>query len=84
MARRDRVIEEKAVAAVSAFSDYMRKLIRERQNNLSDDLLSELIRAKDEGGKLSEDEGKKIVTDFTTGTDEKRREFEDRLSSLVE
>ncbi len=37
-----------------------------------------------ERGKLSEDEGKKIVTDFTTGTDEKRREFEDRLSSLVE
>ena len=37
-----------------------------------------------ERGKLSEDEGKKLVDDFTTGTDEKRREFEDRLSSLVE
>ncbi len=34
----------------------MRDLIRTRQKNPGDDLLSELIRAKDEGGKLSEDE----------------------------
>jgi cytochrome P450 len=56
MARRDRAVEDKAVAAVSAFSDYMRDLIRERTKHSGDDLLSELIRAKDEGGKLSEDE----------------------------
>jgi cytochrome P450 len=56
MARRDRAIEDKAVAAVSAFSTYMRDLIRERTKNPGDDLLSELIRAKDEAGKLSEDE----------------------------
>jgi cytochrome P450 len=56
MAKRDRAIEDKAVAAVTAFSSYMRDLIRERTKNLSDDLLSEMIRAKDENGKLSEDE----------------------------
>ncbi len=56
MARRDRAIEDKAVAAVTAFSKYMRDLIRERRKNLGEDLLSELIRASDGAGKLSEDE----------------------------
>jgi cytochrome P450 len=56
MARRDRAVEDKAVAAVTAFSNYMRELIRERRKALGDDLLSELIRASDEQGKLSEDE----------------------------
>lgn len=56
MARRDRTVEDRAVAAVTAFSDYMRELIRNRQKNLGEDLLSELIRAKDEAGKLSEEE----------------------------
>ncbi len=56
MAKRDRAIEDKAVAAVLAFSSYMRALVRERRKNLGDDLLSELIRASDGAGKLSEDE----------------------------
>jgi cytochrome P450 len=56
MAKRDRAIEDKAVAAVTAFSGYMRMLIRERRGDLGEDLLSELIRASDEQGKLSEDE----------------------------
>ena len=54
MARRDRVIEDKAVKAVSEFSAYMRKLIGQRRTDLRDDLLSELIRAESEGQKLSE------------------------------
>ncbi len=56
MAKRDRAIEDKAVAAVTAFSNYMRELVRERRKNLGEDLLSELIRASDDAGKLSEDE----------------------------
>jgi cytochrome P450 len=56
MARRDRAVEDKAVAAVTAFSAYMRDLIRERTKHPREDLLSELIKAKDESGKLSEDE----------------------------
>ncbi len=56
MAKRDRVIEDKAVAAVMAFSNFMRGLIRERRKSLGDDLLSELIIAEGDGGKLSEDE----------------------------
>jgi cytochrome P450 len=56
MAKRDRAIENKAVLAVTAFSNYMRDLVRERRKHLGDDLLSELIRASDGAGKLSEDE----------------------------
>ncbi len=56
MAKRDRAIEDNAVAAVTAFSAYMRDLVRERRKNLGEDLLSELIRASDGAGKLSEDE----------------------------
>jgi cytochrome P450 len=56
MARRDRGIEDKAVAAVTAFSDYMRRLIAERRRKPGTDLLSELIAAQDGAGKLSEDE----------------------------
>ena len=56
MAKRDRAIENTAVAAVSAFSAYMRGLIAERRKNLGQDLLSELIRAESAGQKLSEDE----------------------------
>ena len=55
-ARRDRAIEDKAVAATLAFSAYMRDLIRERRGKGGSDLLSELIRAESEDGKLSEDE----------------------------
>lgn len=56
MAKRDREIEDHAVAATVAFSDYMRELIQQRRGQSGDDLLSELIRAESEGGKLSEEE----------------------------
>lgn len=55
-ARRDRTIEDRAVTATLAFSDYMRSLIKDRRGKGGDDLLSELIRAESEDGKLSEDE----------------------------
>jgi cytochrome P450 len=56
MARRDRAVEDGAVKATVAFSDYMRGLVKERRKNLRDDLLSALIRAETEGQKLSENE----------------------------
>ena len=43
-------------------------------------LITDLV----EKGRLSEDEGKKIVEEFTAGTTDKRNEFEDRLSGLVQ
>jgi cytochrome P450 len=55
-ARRDRAIEDAAVAATIAFSEFMRGYIGERRKRFSDDLLSELIRAEEQGQKLSEDE----------------------------
>ena len=56
MARRDRAVEDAAVAATVAFSAYMRKLVKERRKDLKDDLLSALIRAESEGQKLTENE----------------------------
>ncbi len=56
MAKRDRTVEDQAVKATLEFSDYMRNLVSDRRKNPSTDLLSELIRAESEGGKLSEDE----------------------------
>jgi cytochrome P450 len=56
MARRDRAVEDAAVAATVAFSDYMRALVQERRRGPAKDLLSELVRAETEGQKLSEDE----------------------------
>lgn len=56
MARRDRAVEDAAVAATIAFSNYMRGLVNERRKDLRDDLLSALIRAETEGQKLSENE----------------------------
>jgi cytochrome P450 len=55
-ARRDLEIENKAVQATLAFTDYMRRYIGERRKKPGDDLLSALIRVEQDGGKLSEDE----------------------------
>ena len=55
-ARRDRAVEDKAVKATVEFSDFMRGYIGERRTEPRDDLLSELIRAEEQGQKLSEDE----------------------------
>lgn len=55
-ARRDRAIEDAAVSATIAFGDFMRSYIAKRRKEPGDDLLSELIRAEEQGAKLSEDE----------------------------
>jgi cytochrome P450 len=55
-ARRDRAIEDAAVRATVEFSDFMRGYITRRRKSPGDDLLSELIRAEEQGQKLSEDE----------------------------
>ena len=55
-ARRDRTIEDAAVKATVAFSDFMRGYIKRRRTDPRDDLLSELIRAEEQGRKLSEGE----------------------------
>jgi cytochrome P450 len=55
-ARRDRAIEHAAVRATVEFSDFMRGYITRRRKSPGDDLLSELIRAEEQGQKLSEDE----------------------------
>ena len=56
MARRDRTVEERAVKATVEFSGFMRDYITRRRKEPRDDLLSELIRAEEQGSKLTEDE----------------------------
>lgn len=55
-ARRDRAVEDAAAAATIAFSDFMRGYIKQRRKAPREDLLSELIRAEEQGNRLSEDE----------------------------
>ena len=56
-ARRDRAVEERAVAATVAFSAYMRGLLAERRAAPGEDFLSQLLTARDDDGTaLTEDE----------------------------
>lgn len=55
--RRDRAIEDRAVAATEAFSAYMRTLLGARRAAPGEDVLSELVSARGADGRgLSEDE----------------------------
>ncbi len=51
-----RALEESAAEAARAFAGFMRAHARARRSDLRDDLISELLRAESEGGRLSEDE----------------------------
>jgi len=55
-ARRDRGIEDNAVKATVEFSTFMRDDIGRRRKAPKHDLLSELIKAEEQGAKLTEDE----------------------------
>lgn len=55
-ARRDRAVEDRAVKATVEFSTFMRDYIGRRRKAPKDDLLSELIKAEEQGAKLTEDE----------------------------
>jgi cytochrome P450 len=50
------VTRAKAIEASTAFSDYVRAVVDERRTNLGEDLISDLISARDEGSKLTDDE----------------------------
>ena len=55
-ARRDPSVEDRAVKATVEFSGFMREYVTRRRKVPKDDLLSELIRAEEQGSKLTEDE----------------------------
>lgn len=55
-ARRTPQIEEAAITATKDFTTFMRDMIAERRRSPGPDLISNLIAARDEGEKLSEDE----------------------------
>jgi cytochrome P450 len=51
-----RAVEESAAEAACAFAAYVRALARARRGALGDDLISQLLVAEGDGGRLSEDE----------------------------
>ena len=51
-----RAVEERAAEGARAFADYVRRFARARRKDLGDDLVSQLLIAESDGGKLSEDE----------------------------
>ena len=51
-----RAVEERAAEAAGAFADYVRGFARARRKDPGDDLVSQLLIAESDGGKLSEDE----------------------------
>jgi cytochrome P450 len=51
-----RAVEESAAAAANEFADFMRAYASARRSDLRDDLISRLLEAEGDGGKLSEDE----------------------------
>ncbi len=51
-----RAVEESAAEAARAFAGFMRAHARARRSDLRDDLISQLLRAESDGGRLSEDE----------------------------
>ena len=53
---RTRAVEDDAVAATKAFSAFLRGYVEERRSALRDDLISQLIVAEADGGRLSEEE----------------------------
>lgn len=55
-ARRDRAMEDAAVAATEAFVGFLRAYVEERRAKPADDLITHLIAAEMEGEKLSTDE----------------------------
>ena len=55
-ARRDRALEDRTEAATIAFMDYIGSFVAERRKAPKNDLISELITARDEGEKLTEEE----------------------------
>lgn len=55
-ANRDRKIEDRAVAATVAFSEFMRDYIEQRRSRPAEDLLTRLIAAEEDGERLNTDE----------------------------
>jgi cytochrome P450 len=49
-------VEDRAIAAAAAFADYIHDHAERKRRTSSDDLLSDLVRAHDEGDRLSDDE----------------------------
>ena len=55
-ARRDRAVEERADAAAREFAAYLRELVAERRGRPADDLISHLVAAESDDGRLTTDE----------------------------
>ncbi|QGG40469.1 cytochrome P450 [Aeromicrobium yanjiei] len=52
----DEATKQAAIEASTAFSDYVREVVEQRRSAPGEDLITDLIEARDEGTKLSDDE----------------------------
>lgn len=50
------LVRAEAMAASTAFSDYVRAVVEDRRGSPGEDLITDLIEARDEGSRLSDDE----------------------------
>lgn len=82
----DVTFDESAIMrAWGALDDYVDGMIAVRRNDLTDDLLSELIRAEDEGDRLNSDELRSLVAGFLmAGTDTTRNQLAASVQVLCE
>ncbi|MFY0405932.1 cytochrome P450 [Solicola sp. PLA-1-18] len=74
-----------AVAASTAFSDYVRAFVAERRHDPREDLVTDLIAATEEGGRLSEDElVASVVLLLNAGHEASVNAFGNGLASLLQ
>jgi cytochrome P450 len=77
--------EGRILAAWQELDDYVDDMVADRRHRLTDDLLSDLIRAEDDGDRLSADELRMLVAGLLmAGTDTTRNQLSASVHALCE
>lgn len=78
-------VEPTVIRAWGELDDYVDGMVAHRRNNLTDDLVSELIRAEDDGDRLSQDELRTLVVSLLmAGTDTTRNQLAASMQVLCD
>ncbi len=77
--------EERILTAWQELDDYVDEMVADRRHMLTDDLLSDLIRAEDDGDRLNADELRMLVAGLLmAGTDTTRNQLSASVHALCE